>query len=153
MASAPLILWAEDDPADQGLIRFAVEDLDPLPVIEFANDGLDLLDALKRIRPALVVLDIKMPRLGGIETLQAIKEDPVLKDLRVVVFTSGDRPEEVARCRALGAEHVLQKPMAFPVFRMLVHGIVSRIHNPRPAAAAAVPAKGTLDGQVPGLQG
>lgn len=147
MASSPLILWAEDNPSDQALIRFAVEDLKPLPTIQFANDGVDLLEALKGVRPALIVLDLKMPRMGGIETLQAIKHDPVLKDLRVVVFTSGDRPEEVAQCRTLGAEHVLQKPLGFPVFRMLVHGIVNRIHNPRPkptkgadAAPAASPA-------------
>lgn len=136
MASSPIILWAEDNPADQALIRYAVEDLKPVPAIEFADDGVDLLEALKSVRPALVVLDLKMPRMGGIETLAAIKRDEALKHLRVVIFTSGDLPGEVAQCRALGAEHVLQKPIEFPVFRMLVHGIVSRIHNPRPPPTA-----------------
>lgn len=137
MPSPTLILWAEDAPADQAMIRFAVEDLRPPPVIQFANDGVDLLEALRAtpaVHPDMVIVDLNMPRMGGIDTLRAIRADPALRDLRVAVFTGGNVPEEIAQCRALGAEFVLQKPIGFAVFRMLVHGIVSRIHNPRPIA-------------------
>lgn len=127
---ASSILWAEDNVSDQILIRAAVEGSRDSQSITFVPDGVALLEALQQVRPAMVVLDLEMPRMGGIETLRAIRADERLRDLRVTIFTTSNLPSDVATCRQLGAEYVLQKPVDFSVFRMLVQGILSRLRMP-----------------------
>jgi len=134
---AAKILWAEDSVSDQVLIRAAVEGARGADSIQFVPDGVALLEALQATQPALVVLDLEMPRMGGLETLRAIRADPRLRSIRVVIFTTSNLPSDVSACRQLGAEHVLQKPVDFAVFRMLVLGILSRLQLlPDPAKAA-----------------
>jgi CheY-like chemotaxis protein len=120
------VLWAEDNLQDQILIRAALEDLPRPPEIIFRDDGLLLLEALRRTKPALVVLDLKMPRLGGLEALRRIRSDPTLAALPVSVFSAGDDPAETAACRTLGALDVVRKPVDFRAFTVAVQGIAHR---------------------------
>ncbi|HUR63853.1 MAG TPA: response regulator [Candidatus Thermoplasmatota archaeon] len=126
MAPRPFVLWAEDNLQDQILIRAALEDLPGAPEVRFRDDGLLLLDAVRERRPALVVLDLKMPRLGGLETLRRIRADPALSALPVSVFSAGDDPAETAACRALDAIDVVRKPVDFREFTVAVQGIVGK---------------------------
>lgn len=125
-ARGPLVLWAEDNPQDQILIRAALEGLPRPPQVVFRDDGLLLLEALRRTDPALVVLDLKMPRLGGLETLRRIRADPSVAGVGVSVFSAGDHPEETAACQALGALEVVRKPVDFREFTAAVRALLSK---------------------------
>lgn len=125
MVRRPLVLWAEDNPQDQILIRAALEDLASPPELRFADDGLLLLKALEGTRPDLVVLDLKMPRLGGLDTLRRIRAEPRTAKVPVSVFSAGDQPDETAACHALGALEVLRKPVDFALFTKAVRRLVA----------------------------
>lgn len=130
-ANLPSILWAEDNVQDQMLISEAVRDA---PVqVTFVPDGVQALEALRRSRPTLLVLDLRMPRLGGLDTLRQVRTDPTLRDLRTVVFSAGNQPDEVAACKALGALAVVQKPVDFAAFERAAQSVVA---HARPVAVA-----------------
>jgi CheY-like chemotaxis protein len=124
VAPPPRILWAEDDPQDQALIRASLEELPRPPRVDFAEDGLTFLESLGRDPPALAVLDLKMPRLGGLETLEVLRRDASTRSVPVVVFSSGSLPEEIAQVRALGVRAIVQKPIGFEAFAAAVRDIV-----------------------------
>lgn len=131
MATSPWdILWAEDNLQDQVLIRSALEDLRPLPRVEFADDGVILLEKLARGLPRLVVLDLKMPRVGGLEALRRIRETPAWSPVPVAVFSAGDDRAEGDACRDLGALRVVQKPVNFEAFTQAARSVVALASGP-----------------------
>ena len=70
-----------------------------------AYNGKEGLVALRKKRPDIVLLDIMMPKMSGLDMLKIVKADPQYKDLPVVMLTNlGDRAEDVVKCRELGAE-------------------------------------------------
>jgi len=72
--------------------------------VTLAFNGAEGIEALKKERPDIVLLDIMMPKVNGIETLKTIKANPAYKDLPVIMLTNlGDRPEDVKNCKKLGA--------------------------------------------------
>jgi two-component system, response regulator len=119
------VLWAEDNREDQILIRAALADMPHAPRVEFANDGAELLEMLEAAGADLVVLDLKMPRIGGLEALRLMRASPKARGLPVAVFSAGDQQAETAACMALGAKLVLQKPVDFRLFTAAVHRLVS----------------------------
>lgn len=119
------ILWAEDNPLDQQLIRAALQGTRPQPGITFVADGVELLERLRTRRPGLVVVDLKMPRMGGLQALEALRQHPATRGLEVVVFSSTNRPEELAACRQLGA-HCIQKPLDFAGLAPALAAILDR---------------------------
>jgi CheY-like chemotaxis protein len=122
--SHPAILWAEDNTQDRLLIRESVEVPGSGQGLKLVADGVLLLESLALARPDLVVLDLKMPRLGGLEALRRIRNRPDWQDLRVVVFSSGNRPEEIEQCAILGVDAYVQKPVDFDAFSDAVQRIV-----------------------------
>lgn len=118
------VLWAEDNLEDQILIRAALEGLPEAPHVEFADDGAELLARLGAVRPDLVVLDLKMPRIGGLEALRRLRASPQTAAQRVAVFSAGDHPGETAACLELGAVQVLRKPVDFGQFTAAVRQVV-----------------------------
>ncbi|HUR26332.1 MAG TPA: response regulator [Candidatus Thermoplasmatota archaeon] len=125
------ILWAEDDRQDQQLIQAALEDNKPAPRIAFAEDGVALLETVGRHPPDLVVLDLKMPRMGGLEALRRLRTEPATRNLPVIIFSSGSLPDEVAQCQELGVLDTVQKPIEFGAFVSAVQGIVRLALLPR----------------------
>lgn len=119
------ILWAEDSAQDQQLVRAAIEELKRRPKVAFVEDGLALLEIVAAARPRLVVLDLQMPRLGGLETLQRLRQSPKLRDLAVVIFTSSAHPQDVEECRRLGVLEYVTKPMDFDAFCGAVDRVLS----------------------------
>lgn len=117
------ILWAEDEETDQKLILEALRHLPYRHQADFVQDGIDLLARLETETPGLIVLDLGMPRMGGIETLGRIRNGPRRK-VPVVVFTGHDDSAEARECLALGARDVVQKPTDFISFRSAVQRIV-----------------------------
>ncbi|HUR24545.1 MAG TPA: response regulator [Candidatus Thermoplasmatota archaeon] len=128
---ARTVFWAEDAMDDQFLIRTAVEGMKPRPEVTFFEDGEMLLDALGKKRPDLVVLDIRMPRLDGIETLRRIRARPGMRNLPVVMFSTAMIDEEVAECKQLEVRDFLQKPGHYSEFSAAVERIIGNKAQPR----------------------
>lgn len=122
--------WAEDSVEDQYLIRHALDELHGAEV-RFFEDGQALLDGLADRLPDLVVLDIRMPRMGGMEALRAIRRDPRFAGLPVTMFSTAKIEHELAECAALGVRAYVQKPTAFADFTAAVQRVL--------ASAALVP--------------
>ncbi len=108
-------------------IEDSLADATPPVALEFAQDGVLLLQALERRLPDLVVLDLKMPKLGGLEALRRIRTQPEWKHLPVVIFSSGNRPDEIEHCQALGVQEVVQKPVDLDLFSSLVQRIAATV--------------------------
>ena len=126
------ILLAEDDPADVELALSAMEAVASTRRIAVVHNGEDALDYLYRRRrwrgrgagqPALVLLDLKMPGIGGLEVLRSIKSDARMRCIPVVVFTSSGERRDVALCYANGANAYVVKPVEFSSFTETLQAI------------------------------
>jgi len=120
----PRILWAEDGLDDQYLIKHALGTLDAAPKVTFVEDGEAALKAARAPpRPDLVVLDINMPILDGLQALRRLRQDDAIRDLPVVVFSTGREDGAVAECKRLGVLDYIQKPFHYTEFTKAVAGI------------------------------
>ena len=88
--------------------------------VAFAENGRQALEALRSRSADLVLLDIEMPELNGYQTLEALQGDPKLRDLPVVMMSSVDEVDSVARCIEMGAEDYLFKPVNAVLLRARV---------------------------------
>jgi CheY-like chemotaxis protein len=121
MNQQPTILIVEDDEGHAILIRENLEAAGLANRIEHFRDGQAILDYLFRGEAAsghtyLVLLDIRMPKVDGIEVLRRLKADPQLKKLPVIMLTTTDDAREVERCHQLGCSVYIQKPVDYERF-------------------------------------
>ncbi len=105
------ILYVDDDPDDREFLFNAIKNINPDIEVILADNGLAALDYLKNIKnkidlPGLIVLDLNMPLLDGRETLKRIKDDPMLSSVKVVVFTTGENPNEKQSFNELGIQYI-----------------------------------------------
>lgn len=117
------ILLVEDNADDEELVVRALKKYKVKVNLVVAHDGLEALELLlnhKRPPPALVLLDLKMPRLDGLEVLNRLREDPSGRMVPVVVFTSSSEQEDVVRSYSLGACSYVRKPIPFDEFAEVV---------------------------------
>jgi CheY-like chemotaxis protein len=98
-----------------------------------AHDGRAGIALAARLQPDLLLLDMQLPDIDGMEVLQRLKKDCATRELRVVVLSADAMPEDLRRARAFGAEEYRTKPLAFESFladvsRLLVrqHGLVAQ---------------------------
>ncbi|MCG7902173.1 MAG: response regulator [Candidatus Thiodiazotropha lotti] len=77
-----------------------------------ANNGVDALNSIKQQRPDLVLLDVMMPRMDGYEVCQAVRGDPELSSVRIIMLTARGRDVERDKGMALGADDYVTKPFA-----------------------------------------
>lgn len=124
------ILLLEDEPADAYLIKVALEEGKMLANLHHVADGREGLDFLNHKeqflnapRPDLILLDFNMPRMNGREFLAAIKADPLLKDIPVIVLTTSDVERDVVASYQLGAASFITKPLDMSQFMAAVHHI------------------------------
>lgn len=109
---------------DRQLIREALNDLRRSPRVTFVADGMHLLELAAQEHPDLVVLDLQMPGMDGLEALKRLRADPATRRQPVVVFSSSDRPDEMQECQRLGVLDCVQKPFDFPSFVTAVQRVV-----------------------------
>lgn len=118
------ILICDDDEDDRMLTQQALEDAHVSNSVRFVEDGEQLLDYLHQRgkfagetglapRPGLILLDLNMPKLDGREALKAIKEDPSLRDIPIVVLSTSRLDEDIIRSYQLGVNSFITKPMTF----------------------------------------
>jgi two-component system, chemotaxis family, response regulator Rcp1 len=131
-ASPVQILIVEDNPADARLVREVMRDSKVLNEIHWVADGVEALAFLHREgkystapRPNLIFLDLNMPRKDGREVLQSVKADPSLRQIPIVVMTSSQAEEDVARAYDQHANCYVRKPIDFDQF----HQVVKNLEN------------------------
>ena len=119
------ILIAEDNPNDAELTTTALSELNLANRLDLVVDGVEVLEYLRcegkfKNRnsglPAVILLDIKMPRMNGIEVLQTIREDPGLKLIPIVMLTSSREEQDLAQTYKLGINAYVVKPVDFSQF-------------------------------------
>jgi CheY-like chemotaxis protein len=145
------ILLAEDNPHDVELTLAALETHKLANEVVVATDGADALDYLRcRGRfagrtdgnPTLVLLDLKMPRVDGLEVLRAMKQDDKLKLIPVVMLTSSREEQDLIRSYQLGVNAYVVKPVDFQAFVEAVKqlGVFWTVHN-QPPPGSVPPAR------------
>ena len=121
MASEPkTILLVEDNADDEQLTLRAMRQSDIPNIIRVARDGAEAIDKLfgdgaGRL-PDLVLLDLKLPKINGLEVLQRIRQDDKTKTLPVVILTSSDEERDIVESYNLGANSYIRKPVDFDQF-------------------------------------
>lgn len=130
MTSVVHILLAEDSPADQRLTRLALAEARQPNEVHVVGDGVEALAFLRRQgpyaaapRPDLVLLDLNMPRMGGREVLEVLKQDPDLRRIPVVVLTTSASPDDVAQIYALHGNSYVRKPVDLDEFLRVMRTI------------------------------
>ena len=121
------ILHVEDDEDDVLLLSLAFKQAGITTPIQVVADGQQAIDYLARVgpfadrekypRPSLVLLDLNLPRKNGLEVLDWIRDQPALKDLVVIVFSSWARKNDVEHASKVGAHSYVLKPMDIDQYR------------------------------------
>jgi len=125
MQAAPVVLIAEDDEGHAILIQQTLRDAGLGNQILHFTDGQAILDFLFCRGPGLqrdlneryvLLLDIRMPKVNGVEVLHQMKASAELRNLPVIMLTTTDDPSEVRRCHELGCSVYMQKPVDYDKF-------------------------------------
>ena len=124
------VLLVEDDPGDVLMTREAFEHHKIRNQLHVVTDGEQALQFLRRTgsyadapRPGLILLDLNLPRLDGLEVLAELKADPVLKVIPVVILTTSQAQQDVLRSYALHANAYVSKPVDFETFMEVIRQI------------------------------
>ncbi|MFH1153049.1 MAG: response regulator [Pseudomonadota bacterium] len=138
------ILLVEDDAMDIELILKSLTEHIPADAVFVARDGVDALDYLYRRgsfaqrpadNPAMILLDLKMPRLNGLQVLRQLKTDEQLQMIPVVALTSSRETSDLEECYRLGINAYVVKPVRFAEFAEAVKQIGvfwAKINEPPP---------------------
>lgn len=126
MSLHPLvILLAEDDDGHADLVQINLRRVGVVNTIVHVRDGQEALDYVRRqginacrqpSGPLLMILDINMPRVDGIEVLQTMKADERTARIPVIVLTTTDDPREIERCYERGCSLYITKPVEYDAF-------------------------------------
>lgn len=125
------ILLVEDSLGDIKLIMDALEEIDTRPTLHIVRDGIKAMQFLRREapfkdepRPAIIILDLNLPRKDGRAVLKEIKSDPALALTPVIVFSGSDAPQDISTCYALCANCYIVKPRDLSGFTETIHCLV-----------------------------
>ncbi len=126
MGKMMTILLVEDNPDHAELTMKTLTREKLLNQVQWVKDGAEAIDYLwhrsgyadpeKSPRPGLILLDIKLPKVDGIEVLRQIKSDETLRRIPTVMLTTSERDEEMVRSYGLGANSFVTKPVSFGAF-------------------------------------
>lgn len=121
-----VILMVEDNPRDEALTVRALRKSNIVNEVVVARDGVEALDYLfgtgayegrdTSIVPQLILLDLKLPRMDGLQVLRSLRADDRTRRLPVVVFTSSSEEEDMIKSYDLGANSYVRKPVDFEQF-------------------------------------
>jgi two-component system response regulator len=111
------LLVVEDNPNDEYLARRAYKALNRPETLVVATNGEEAVEILRsRAAPAVVILDLKLPRLSGVGVLMTMKDDERLRTVPVVVLTSSSEMTDLGACCELGCNAFVQKPVDYQEF-------------------------------------
>lgn len=124
------ILLAEDDDGHAELVLGSLREAGVKNPMRRFRDGQELMGFLEELlrggglpasRPFVLLLDIRMPRMDGLEVLRRVKEDPGMRTLPVIMLTTTDDPREVEECYRLGCNGYIVKPVGYEPFSETLH--------------------------------
>ena len=120
------ILMIEDDPRDAELTLRAFRKARIANVLHVASDGVEALDFIfatgvhaarwNHPLPGLILLDLHLPKINGLEVLRRIRSDKRTQEIPVIVLTTSNQDRDIAECRLLGVESYIVKPVGFRNF-------------------------------------
>jgi CheY-like chemotaxis protein len=115
------ILLIEDNPMDVDLTRRAFTRRKVINAIEVARDGEEAIDYIHRWElgepwPVVILLDINLPKVNGLEVLRELKTHPMLQKIPVIVLTSSGEDRDIQKAYELGANSYIVKPVDFEKF-------------------------------------
>lgn len=119
MSEKKLILLVEDDPDHELLTIRALKKSNIANDVRVARDGeeaVNLLFGESAIRPQVILLDLKLPKIEGLEVLRRVRESDATRMMPVVVLTSSDEERDVVRSYKLGVNSYIRKPVNFADF-------------------------------------
>lgn len=125
MPKALDILLAEDDDGHAYLVQTNLKRAGIANAITRVKDGQEALDFINRhgefssrenAQPLLMILDINMPRIDGVEVLNQVKNSPATTTMPIIMLTTTDDPREIERCYQLGCNVYITKPIAYDEF-------------------------------------
>lgn len=122
--SAVQILLVEDNPSDAELAMHALRKNNLANSVDWVKDGEEALDYLfhrgqyadKKGLPKVVLLDLRLPKLDGIDVLRAVRQNPETKELPIVVLTSSKEESDLVETYRLGVNSFVSKPVVFKEF-------------------------------------
>lgn len=127
-----IILLIEDDRVDIMTIQRALKKNNISNPLHIARTGLEALSMLrgedgfdKISTPALILLDLNLPKMSGIEFLRELRKDPQLKELHIIVLTSSDEPEDRAAAFEYDVDDYIVKPHSFDEFTLAMATILA----------------------------
>lgn len=121
MSGAAKVLLVDDDPKMRALLRLSLGDRF---ILLEANNGRAGLDACKVGKPDLVLLDMVMPVMDGLEACRQLKQDPATRDITVIMLTARSSPDDITQAKEAGADDYIIKPFS-P--RALLDAVIARI--------------------------
>lgn len=131
------ILLIEDNPADVQLVTMALEESKIVNKIIHLKDGADAMDYIFHEgqyvnlpaddQPKVIMLDLNMPKVSGIEVLKRLKSEEKTRDIPVVVFTSSDDDPNLSQCYRLGVNNYVVKPLDFDQFKKAINNSITGI--------------------------
>lgn len=127
MSETIRVLLVEDNPGDADLTKETLEENRLHLDIAIAVDGPQALDRLHRrppfereALPDLILLDLNLPKMSGREVLAEVKQDPALRNIPIVIWTSSDAEQDIVKSYALGANCYVTKPVGLEAFQSIV---------------------------------
>ena len=124
------ILIVDDEPPILDLVRFTLEDAD-VRIVE-ASDGAEALLVARREKPDLILLDLQMPKLTGLEVCRQLRRDAAFSRTPIVMLTAASQEADRARGREAGADEYLTKPFSPLALLALVEALVPETRSWRP---------------------
>ncbi|WP_461130404.1 response regulator [Spirosoma aerophilum] len=116
------VFIADDDEDDRILLQYAFAQHSPECHLVFAEDGVALLETLTlgHFDPCLIILDMNMPRLNGMEALQLLRRNPAFLHKPIVILTTSNDPADRQLAFTLGANEFLTKPLSLVLLEQMV---------------------------------
>jgi two-component system response regulator len=151
MQADKIILLVEDNPDDEALTLRALKKNNILNEVVVARDGVQALDYLfgtgshagrdTGVQPQIILLDLKLPRIDGLEVLRRLRADPRTSLLPVAILTTSNEERDILSSYQLGANSYIRKPVDFEQFMEAVrqlgmYWLVLNVPPPQPAAGS-----------------
>lgn len=129
------ILLVEDSPDDERLAVRAIRQMQMPIALDVARDGAEALDYFfgedrlvakgQLCKPILVLLDLKLPKISGVEVLKKLREDSRTRCVPVVILTLSDEERDLVECYQNGANSYIRKPVNYDQFIEVIHQLCS----------------------------
>ncbi len=127
-ANTPLILLAEDNEASLSTTTSYLEAKGYTLIV--ARNGLEAINLATTAQPDLILMDIQMPHLDGLEAIRQIRQNPALATVPIIALTALAMPADQERCLAAGANHYLSKPIRLKQLSQVVTALLAKVSPP-----------------------